>query len=182
MGSAEGGKWGGQPGQGSPGHRGNKMGAHAGREEPGVGGWDLLTLVQRGERPGALRSSGWGNSPALPGVGAPRKGHERAEGNGPPGPARPGVPSTRLGPGGDTRTLPPPHRELETPAGPGVQYQDVIAARGRGVRGQPSSCSRYSSRGSPARQGWMVGRGPEGHAAPRGSLASGSECQHQTHN
>lgn len=59
---------------------------------------------------------------------------------------------------------------------------EVITARGCGVGGQPSSCSPHSSSGIPARQGWTVGRGPQSHAAPPGSPAWGSECQHQTHN
>lgn len=75
-----------------------------------MGGWDLLTLVQRGERPGALRSSGWGNSPALPGVGAPRKGHERAEGNGPPG----GLPGQVCPPPGWARAVTPGRSPLPT--------------------------------------------------------------------
>lgn len=85
---------------------------------------------------------------------------------------------------GDTGTiLPSSPREPEAARWDrGVQYRDVITARGRGVRRQPGSCWSYSSSGIPARQGWTVGRGPQGREAPRGSLALGSECQHQTHN
>lgn len=70
-------------------------------------------------------------------------------------------------------SLAPPPGNLRWLRGTRVQYREVVLARSAGSGGSRLLGS-YSSSGPPARRAGQCGRGPQGPAAPWGSLASGS--------
>lgn len=132
--------------------RGNKMGAHVDRRALGV-----LTLVQPSPQdPGTEEPEG---RPSLQPTGRARTRTEVPDPQG-------------VCPGEVDSPLDHPSFLPQGAQGArwdrGVQYREAITGLGRGARAQAGSCSHYSSRGSPARQDWVVGRGPWGHAAPWG--------------